>query len=553
MNPRLLAVCLVACGCAPGRCEEDLLKRLQTEAVASNESDWGRWGPNPDSYSSWKTHTNRLIPVYTFGMDLSEVAGERSVYRDEQRLRALYGRLPEQTLNLDADYFDQTDVYELQRAAADAGKRCIVLFVFDGMDWQTTQAAAIYRSRSVSYRDGRGTGLAIQDYSAAPTDFGWFVAAPHNNGTRVNVDAQRTRNPGGDVSGGYSMEIAGDAPWSTAVDALYLIGKGDLRHAYPDSAATATALCSGVKTYNNSVNVDAYGRPATPIARSLQRDGFAVGVVTSVPISHATPACAYANNVTRHDYQDITRDLLGLPSIAHPAPLPGVDVLIGAGWGETRPDDGGQGANFVPGNRYLAADDRDRLAEGDCVVVERTPGAAGASILGDAAAQAIAEDKRLFGFFGIAGGHLPYATADGGYDPAPSVGAAAEVYSPEDLHENPKLPQMATAALDVLSARSDRLWLMVEPGDVDWANHDNNLDNSIGAVISGDEAFLAVAAWIEENVGWGRRRGDRDRRSRPLLGVGATGGLDRGGRHAVEGGQPTFLSTADVACERLST
>ncbi len=30
---------------------------------------------------------------------------------------------------------------------------------------------------------------------------------------------------------------------------------------------------------------------------------------------------------------------------------------------------------------------------------------------------------------------------------------------------------------------------MVESGDVDWANHANNLDSSIGAVFAGDEAF----------------------------------------------------------------
>ena len=85
-----------------------------------------------------------------------------------------------------------------------------------------------------------------------------------------------------------------------------------------------------------------------PIARKLQQAGYAVGVVTTVPISHATPACAYANNVHRDDYQDLTRDLIGLPSIAHPAtPLPGLDVLIGAGWGESKDKDGPQGENFV--------------------------------------------------------------------------------------------------------------------------------------------------------------------------------------------------------------
>lgn len=484
---------------------DDLVKRLQSEAVADKNADWGHWGPNADVYSSWKTHSNRLIPVYTFGIDLTSVAGEQSVYRDEEGLRALYGRLPEATLNAEADYFDQTGVHALQQQAAAAGKKCIVLFVFDGMDWQTTQAAAVYQGGR-TYDSGRGAGLAFQDYDGAVTDFGAFVSSPHNDGTATDVNRQRIRNPGGNVAGGYCPTIAGATAWAAASDAGYPIGKGDeVVHAYADSAATATALCAGAKTYNDSINVDAYGRQVTPISRELQQAGFAVGVVTSVPISHATPACAYANNVSRNDYQDITRDQLGLPSVAHPAPLPGVDVLIGAGWGETRNRDGAQGENFVPGNRYLAPDDRaaiDAAAGGAYVVAERTPGAAGADVLAAAAQRAIEDRKRLFGFFGVAGGHLPYATADGGYDPAPSPGAEAEVYTPADVSENPTLDQMATTALDVLSTRSDRLWLMVEAGDVDWANHANNLDNSIGAVLSGDRAFQAVVAWIEQHVGW---------------------------------------------------
>ena len=43
---------------------------------------------------------------------------------------------------------------------------------------------------------------------------------------------------------------------------------------------------------------------------------------------------------------------------------------------------------------------------------------------------------------------------------------------------------------------------MIEAGDVDWANHANNIDNSIGAVLSGDEAFRALTRWIETHGGW---------------------------------------------------
>jgi len=487
-------------------CGEDLASRLQKEAVQSRVADWAHWGPNSASYSSWTSHTSRLIPIYSFGADLNPVRGVNSPYRSEERIKDLFGHVPEETLNPDAEYFDQTGVHLLQELAAKSGKRCIVLFVFDGMDWQTTQAASVYKLKRVAYGEGRGTGLHFQDYRGAPTDYGYFVTSPHNEGTKVDINAQRLTNPGGDVRGGYSPRLGGDTPWAKPKDTGYLIGKGEvLKHAYPDSAATATAMTSGVKTYNDSINVDPVGRHTVPIARVLQEQGYAIGVVTSVPISHATPACAYANNVHRDDYQDLTRDLMGLPSVSHPTPLAGVDVLIGAGWHEDKTKDGPQGSNFVAGNRYLMEADRqaaDQSNGGKYLIVERNSGQNGERLLRTAADQAIINRHRLFGFFGVKGGHLPFATADGRYNPVLSVGQGAESYSPADIDENPTLAQMAVSALDVLHSRSEKMWLMVEAGDVDWANHANNLDNSIGAVISGDEAFAAVTSWIEKNVGW---------------------------------------------------
>ena len=61
---------------------------------------------------------------------------------------------------------------------------------------------------------------------------------------------------------------------------------------------------------------------------------------------------------------------------------------------------------------------------------------------------------------------------------------------------------LTRAALLVLERAIDGFWLMVEAGDVDWANHANNLDNSIGAVFSGEEAFQVVMDWIDENDAW---------------------------------------------------
>ena len=482
----------------------DPIAKLQADAVATRKTDWGYWGTNPE------THSNRLIPVYTFGIDLKSVSGVNSLYRNAAAIEKLYGYLPDKTLNPNAEYFDQTDVYRLQRQAVESGKKRVILFVFDGMDWDSTRNASIAKSGKVAYHEGRGEGLHFQDYRGAKTDFGYCVTSPHNDGTSVSVENQTVTNPDGKVRGGYDPELGGDSPWSPITDANYPIGKSKkTKHAYTDSASSATSLTSGIKTYNAAMNVDSMGREALPVARTLQDQGFAVGVVTSVPISHATPGCAYANNVHRNDYQDLTRDLIGRPSIYHPGGLPGVDVLIGGGWGLDKDKDPAQGKNYVAGNRYSAPDDLaaiDAKNGGNYVVAQRMSGVAGPDVLQAGVRDAKANRQRLFGFFGAQGGHLPFRTADGNYDPVVSFGnpkpEKAEAYSEADLYENVKLSEMATAAMDVLDSRSDRWWLMVESGDVDWANHSNNIDNSIGAVLSGDDAFEAVVQWIENNGGW---------------------------------------------------
>lgn len=501
---------------------EDRMREMQAHAIAQDRAEWGHWGLDPKKYTGWKTHSNRLIPIYTFGISLTDVAGKHSPYRSEQELTRLYGRVPERTLNPHAEYFDQTDIYKLQQAAVAAGKKYIVLMVFDGTDWQTTWAAAIYRTGKVAYREGRGTGHLFQDYRGVPTDFGYHVTSPFSQGPIGNPDSQRvTTPPEGILLGGYDWRLGGPNPWTPGDDLSYLISKSEhCMQAYTDSASSATSMTAGIKTYNDAINVDPEGKQVEPIARDLQRRGYSIGVVTSVPISHATPAAAYSNNVSRDDFQDLTRDLLGLPSIAHlDEPLPGVDVLIGTGWGDDFVADAKQGDNFVPGNKYLTNEDRQRIdfrEGGKYQVVQRTAGVLGSPALADAAREAKANHRRLFGFFGVPGppgtasSHLPFRTADGAYNPAPGVATKSDphidprtgAYFEADRVENPTLADMTSAALDVLAENPQGFWLMVEAGDVDWANHDDNLDNSIGAVISGDDAFRALTQWVETRQCW---------------------------------------------------
>ncbi|MEI8022402.1 MAG: alkaline phosphatase, partial [Schlesneria sp.] len=166
----------------PNATGEDYIRDLQTDAITTNRADFGHWGHDPENYKLWGTHSNRLIPVYTFGtfdqpgqIDLKSYSSHNSPYRNEGELRRIYGRVPAETLNENAEYFDQTNLFQIQQAALNAGKKYIFLVIFDGMDWQTTRAAAIYKSQKVAYTEGRGTGLHFQDYTAdGTTQFGFM-------------------------------------------------------------------------------------------------------------------------------------------------------------------------------------------------------------------------------------------------------------------------------------------------------------------------------------------------------------------------------------------
>ena len=510
MIPRCFLVVALVFACTSNACAQqdiaDTIRSLQFQAIETGKATWGHWGDTKKDYIDWATHSNRLVPVYSFGLKLDSVQGKNSVYRSEEKLEELYGFLPEQTLNPTAKYFDQTDICKLNRAAfQQATKKNIILLVFDGMDWDTAHAAAVYRNKSERSIRGWDTGLAFLDYDKATvSDRGYCVTAPHNSDTTVDVTRQVLKVQGTERLGGYCPEYGGQTAWSMPPSASYL--KGDwkgLQHPWTDSAASATSLNTGAKTFNGSINIAPDGSQYVPLAREMQAEGFSVGIVTSVPISHATPACVYANNVTRHDYQDITRDLLGLPSTNHRKPLPGVDVLLGCGWGEMMKDDRAkQGNNYEPGRKYIANSDWKALKAGDkYLVAERTKGRDGTDVLNEAAAQAIKNNQRLFGFFGVKRGRLPYQTADGNYNPTRGS-AEVDRYSKADISENPTLAEMTSAALRVLETNDRGFYLMVEAGDVDKANHQNNIDNAIGAVFSGDDAFKVIVEWVEKNSNW---------------------------------------------------
>ncbi len=248
-----------------------------------------------------------------------------------------------------------------------------------------------------------------------------------------------------------------------------------------DSSAAATALSTGVKTNkgNTATDISKKNRLKTMSEIAAQNlVPLASGVVTTVPFSHATPACFVAHNESRDNYFAIAREMItsfgdGKGALGN---TPTIEVIIGGG----HPD-------WAKG--YISIEEYEALKNGATgqgwTFVERKPGVNGAEALANAASRA----KKLFGLFGGPGGVMEYRLANGsGANP-----------------ENPPLAVMATAALNVLEKHKREkdgdkhgFFLMIEGGSIDKASHDNNADRLIGEMLDFDEAVAAVIKWINE-------------------------------------------------------
>lgn len=72
-----------------------------------------------------------------------------------------------------------------------------------------------------------------------------------------------------------------------------------------DSAAGATALSSGEKTYNGAIALDNDKTPTYTLIEHAKKLGMLTGTVSTSQITHATPASFWAHNVSRKNENEI--------------------------------------------------------------------------------------------------------------------------------------------------------------------------------------------------------------------------------------------------------
>ncbi len=77
-----------------------------------------------------------------------------------------------------------------------------------------------------------------------------------------------------------------------------------------DSSAAGTAIAGGEKANNEQLGVNEEEKPVETIAQVLEKEGYNIGITSTVAINHATPAAFYAHSTDRYDYYGISQQIV---------------------------------------------------------------------------------------------------------------------------------------------------------------------------------------------------------------------------------------------------
>jgi alkaline phosphatase len=342
----------------------------------------------------------------------------------------------------------------------------VILLIADGAGYNTFQAASMYQGkwdgtagRSLQVFDGpEWKKVACSTFSLN------MMKAPTGCGTQ-DPALVYDPNKAWDRQDGYT--------W--------------IKETYTDSAAAATALATGQKTYNSAINWSDLKEPLKPtVTERAKEAGKAIGIVTSVQWSHATPAgSSHARAADRDQYETIANQMLAGDVL---------DVVMGGGNpdfdNDSEPRRAKKEYKYVGGEATwqaieLARSQPDGLYQGFRPVSTKAEfealvdGPVPARVLGTAPVGTTLQQARKKG-----------ASTD---DPALDTPLNTSV---------PSLATMVQGALNILDDRPAGFFLMVEGGAPDWAAHDNQMGRLLQEQIAFQEAVEAVVAWVQTHSSW---------------------------------------------------
>ena len=276
---------------------------------------------------------------------------------------------------------------------------------------------------------------------------------------------------------GYDPAKGGKAPYpigpELAGSQAYHMAKAT------DSASAATAWATGYKTDDGNIAWlpgDPDGGALKTITELLrEKKGYAIGVVSTVPFSHATPAAFVSHNKSRNNYHAISEEILATVK---------PEVVIGGGYAVGSSCASPSASNYISQAAYTAV-----CNDTDYHVVTRSTGVDGGVALLEAAQYAAKDGKKLFGLFGGNGGNFE--------SPEPNDLPGTPLVSLA-TRENPTFAEASLAALKVLSQDPDGFFVMLEQGDIDWANHANDFQRMVGTTKDLHDGVQAVIDFINQ-------------------------------------------------------
>jgi len=253
-----------------------------------------------------------------------------------------------------------------------------------------------------------------------------------------------------------------------------------------DSAAAATAIATGFKTYNGAINWDLEGKPLKTFFQTAEERGKSTGIVSSVLFSHATGACFAAHNAKRGNYEEIAREIVHKSA---------VDVILGCGH-----------PHYSTGGRKLRSS-RFQYVGGEDTWQALVNGTAGGDADGDGRPETWTLIQTRSEFHALAAGPTPKRVIGLPFvfktlQQERSGKGQAAPYEVPLLETVPTLVEMTQAALNVLDNDTEGFYLMVEGGAVDWAAHDHQSGRLIEEQIDFNRAIEAVISWVEEHSSW---------------------------------------------------
>ena len=209
-----------------------------------------------------------------------------------------------------------------------------------------------------------------------------------------------------------------------------------------DSAAGATALSTGVKTYNGAIAVDDAKESLPTVLEFAKQQGRRTGIAVTSQVNHATPAGFSAHNESRHNYNEIADSYFDRKVNDEFV----LDVMLGGGW------------------KYFIREDRDLTKE--------FVGAGYQYIDNPAELHSLKKEKPALGLFADEG--LPWAL---------------------DTAGNARLKALAKTAVRLLE-NDKGFFLLVEASQVDWAGHANDVASAMAEM----HDFALALEWLEEYV-----------------------------------------------------